>query len=285
LIADLDVIATAPAQMTGWGYADLAGKSPAGGDWLLAELVGAEPRDTTAWPLVQDHLHGWLARPEALAKGDFDATARLFIGLTAVGFAMEFHESSRPASGADHQIAHMWEMEGLSHAGQKVSHGAAVSIGCLTALRLYDWLLARDLTQIDAPHVPLETLHADLRAAIDDPQIAERSVAQTQAKWVDAATHADRLARVRADWPATRAHLRAHLFRAEDMRQMLAAAGAPSAAADIGITLDHLERTVRAAAFIRSRYTILDFLKDVGLFDQALAAVMHDLRDLAGAAE
>lgn len=36
-------------------------------------------------------------------------------------------------------------------------------------------------------------------------------------------------------------------------------------------------RTMRAAAFIRRRYTIFDFLEDTGLTDAALAAVMPKL--------
>ncbi len=48
---------------------------------------------------------------------------------------MEAHGSSRPASGADHQIAHLWEMDDLHHGGERVSHGACVAVGTMTALR------------------------------------------------------------------------------------------------------------------------------------------------------
>ena len=63
LLADLDVIASAPPEMTGWGYGDLAGKIPAGGDWIIADALGVEPIDAVAWPMVQDGLQGWLAHP------------------------------------------------------------------------------------------------------------------------------------------------------------------------------------------------------------------------------
>lgn len=287
LVADLDVIATAPAEMTGWGYGDLAGKSPAGGDWLLAELVGAEPRDGVAWPLVQDHLRGWLAEPALVASGDFDACARLFVGLTAVGFAMEFHESSRPASGADHQIAHMWEMEGLTFEGRKVSHGAAVSVGCVLALAFYDWLLTQDLSDVSAPAPDLETALQDLRERIPTTQIADRAEAETRAKIVTAETHTERLNHIRNGWSTTRDHVQRHLYRADDMIEMLQQAGAPTRAAQIGVDDAQLERTIRAAAYIRSRYTVLDFLKETGLFEAALSAVIARLgqSNLQGAAK
>ena len=47
MIADLDVISAAPAEMNGWGYGDLAGKVPAGGDWLLANTLKIKPINKT----------------------------------------------------------------------------------------------------------------------------------------------------------------------------------------------------------------------------------------------
>jgi glycerol-1-phosphate dehydrogenase [NAD(P)+] len=48
ILADLAVIRAAPPAMAGWGYGDLAGKVPAGGDWLLADALGIEPLDDRA---------------------------------------------------------------------------------------------------------------------------------------------------------------------------------------------------------------------------------------------
>ena len=135
VLADLDVIAAAPPEMLGWGYGDLAGKMPAGGDWIIADALGIEPLDDIAWPMVQDGLAGWLANPERLAQGNRAALDGLFAGLTLIGLAMEAHGSSRPASGADHQIAHIWEMEDLSQNGERVSHGACVAVGCVVVLQ------------------------------------------------------------------------------------------------------------------------------------------------------
>ncbi len=149
VIGDLDVIAAAPVEMTGWGYGDLAGKVPAGGDWIIADALGIEAVDDVAWPLVQGGLRGWLGVPGQIAAGEPAALEGLFGGLTLVGLAMELHGSSRPASGADHQIAHLWEMDDLMLGGERVSHGACVAVGCVMALRLFDWLLAQDLARLD----------------------------------------------------------------------------------------------------------------------------------------
>ena len=282
MIADLNVIATAPAEMNGWGYGDLAGKTAAGGDWILADAVGAEPIDSVAWPLVQDHLDGWLSEPQGIATGARDSVARLFVGLTAVGFAMEFHQSSRPASGAEHQIAHLWEMEHHSHLGRKVSHGAAVSVGCTASLALFDWLIAQDLTALDpdalarsAPDLPARLSMVD--RDIPNDRIAGHAADEVRAKHPDPAVLHDRMHRLRDTWPTLRDRLQRHLPRQAEMVAMLRAAGAPALAADIGISGDRLARTIRAAAHIRRRYTVLDLLLETGLFEDALQAVMPRL--------
>ena len=279
LLADLDVIAAAPAEMTGWGYGDLAGKVPAGGDWMIADALGIEAIDDVAWPMVQDGLEGWLSQPDRIAAGDRDAVEGLFLGLTLVGLAMEAHGSSRPASGADHQIAHLWEMDDLHHKGERVSHGACVAVGTMAALRMYDWLLSRDLKTLDpaqrAGEAPtLAAKEAEIRDRFGPGEIADRAIVETRAKHVEGTALEARLARLREVWPELSARLRARLWSADRMAGHLARAGSPVEARDIGVDPAYLYRTILKARFLRSRYTVLDLLDEVGLLDEAAAAAL-----------
>jgi glycerol-1-phosphate dehydrogenase [NAD(P)+] len=289
MLADLDVLTAAPADMNGWGFGDLAGKMPAGGDWILADALGVEPIDADVWSLVQDHLRGWLSDPSGIANGTVDAVAGLFVGLTAVGFAMEFHGSSRPASGADHQIAHMWEMEGLAHKGEKVSHGAAVAVGCMAAMALFDWLLEQEIGTLDIDAVvarspDLAARTKRLRLDIADPRIAEKAESELAAKHAEPDLLRERLERLVSGWPGLRERLSSHLLRSAEMKALLDAAGAPALPHQIGITPEHLLRTMRAAGYIRRRYTILDLLSETGLSEAAFAAVLPKLASSASRA-
>ncbi len=279
ILADLDIIASAPRAMTSWGYGDLAGKVPAGGDWILADAMGVEPLDNIAWPLVQNHLTHWLANPTDLARGDFSAIARLFAGLSVIGLAMEFHGSSRPASGADHQIAHLWEMEGLKFNGQNVSHGACVAVGCMTTLAMYDWLIEQDLGALDpagiAASAPtLTDKYASIEAAFADPQIVARAKVETKAKHLSPEALKTRLEKLVSLWPVLQSLLSTHMMRAPDMADLLRAAGAPVDASDIGVSPEHLRSTFLASRFIRSRYTLPDLLEETGLLNRAVEAVI-----------
>ena len=286
VLGDLDVIAAAPAEMSGWGYGDLAGKVPAGGDWIVADALGIEAIDDVAWPMVQGGLRDWLSRPAAVAKGYPSALEGLFAGLTLVGLAMEAHGSSRPASGADHQIAHLWEMDDLHYGGERVSHGACVAIGCLTTLRMWDWLMAQDLTALDVEarvaRVPSMGAKAEaIHNAFGAGEIAARALEETAAKHVEGAALRDRLTLLATVWPDLRDRLAAQLMTADAMRTALQAAGAPSDAAGIGVDRDYLRRTVLAAVYLRSRYTLLDLLSETGLLERAVEAALPQPESLA----
>jgi glycerol-1-phosphate dehydrogenase [NAD(P)+] len=236
-----------------------------------------------AWPLVQDNLRGWLADPAAIAAGDAGALAGLFVGLTAVGLAMEFHGSSRPASGADHQIAHLWEMADLHHDGERVAHGACVAVGCVDGLRLYDWLIARDLAVLDA-----ERIVARAPARREGRKRSPPPSPTPPSPPAHARRPAPSTSRPRPTAPAStpcappgrtlRATLEGHLMRAEAMRALLAAAGAPTGAGDIGVAPNAHRAAIAASRFIRSRYTVLDLLDECGLHRRGPRRRLRDAR-------
>ncbi|HKU87407.1 MAG TPA: sn-glycerol-1-phosphate dehydrogenase, partial [Casimicrobiaceae bacterium] len=148
VVADLDVIAHAPSRMAPWGYGDMAGKIVAGADWILADAAGEDPIDSNAFALVQDHVRDWLGAPARVAAHDVEALRAMVEGLLVSGFAMQAHGDSRPASGSEHQFAHLWEMDRIEIDGEPAAHGACVGVGTVAMLALYEWLLAQDVEQL-----------------------------------------------------------------------------------------------------------------------------------------
>ena len=275
IVADLGIISNAPQAMSGWGYGDLAGKIPAGADWLIADALGVEKIDTAAWPLVQDNLRNWLSNPAGLANGDAATFKALFTGLVMVGIAMEIHGSSRPASGADHQIAHLWEMDGVEYNGRPVSHGTCVALGTLTILSLYEWLLAQDFQNLDAHRViqhrrRLDDLTAEIHRRFTSPDIAEKTLQETRTKYIEDDLLRKRIERIKRTWPSLRRRLADYLIHFEAMKAMLLSAGMATDPAAVGIDRAYHRKTLVGSRLIRRRYTILDFLEETGRFDEAV---------------
>src|SRR6185312_11182469 len=88
VVADLDVIASAPAVMGAWGYGDLVGKLVAGVDWIVADALGEEALDPGPFAMVQDNLSAWLRHPAGVRERDRNALDGLMRGLLMAGLAM-----------------------------------------------------------------------------------------------------------------------------------------------------------------------------------------------------
>jgi glycerol-1-phosphate dehydrogenase [NAD(P)+] len=260
--------------MTASGYGDLIGKVPAGADWILADALGIEAVDAGVWDLVQGPLRSSLSRPEALAAGDAGAVEELAEGLLMSGLAMQAHQSSRPASGAEHQFSHLWEMEGhgTDIKPRRLSHGFKVALGTVSIAALFEILLETDLANLDIDAAVKawpteEELVERVKAAHPHPQLGPAAVEQSLAKYIDADALAQRLELLAAKWPVLVPRLREQLIGAGELQTMLRTAGAPAHPDDIQLSWDAFRDTYTRAQMIRKRYTVLDVAFEAGLLD------------------
>lgn len=275
VVADLDVIARAPAPMNSWGYADLLAKNVAGADWILADAAGVEPIDVDVWETVQGILRAWVGNPSGIARNNPESVRGLVDGLLMSGFAMQAHQTSRPASGADHQFSHLWDMQHHTFEGVAPSHGFKVGIGTLASLALHEELLDRDLRDVDVDRAvaawpEFEQVERRIYELFGDDSLASKAVKETRAKHVSPAVLREQLLQLRAAWPELRDRLKRHLIPSAEVRSMLEAAGCPTRPEQIGISCERLRVSYDQAYYIRRRFTVLDVARRFGIFDDAL---------------
>jgi glycerol-1-phosphate dehydrogenase [NAD(P)+] len=276
VVADLDVLADAPERMRASGYGDLLGKVTAGADWLLADALEVERVDPRIWSLVQDDLRQAIGRPAELRAGDAEVVERLIEGLVMSGLAMQAHQSSRPASGAEHQFSHLWEMEGLGlHLEPPLSHGFKVGVGSVAIAALYERILARDLSRLDVPSIvrdwpDAEQLERAVRAEHTTPGLDQAAVAESLAKHPDQETLERRLGLLGERWPELRGGLETQLLPAGTLREMLRDAGCPTEPSEIGLEPGALRATYTRSRMIRRRYTVLDLAAETAILDECV---------------
>jgi glycerol-1-phosphate dehydrogenase [NAD(P)+] len=275
VLADLDVIAAAPAGMNASGYADLLAKAAAGADWILADAAGEEPIDEPAWRAVQSRLRAWVGDPHGVAAGEPGSLRHLVYGLMMTGFAMQALRSSRPASGADHQFSHLWDMQHHQHRGAAPSHGFKVGIGTLASLALHDVCLRRDLAALDIEDAvrrwpAFGELRARIGATLGEGELAATALAESRAKYITPDRLRHQLVVLGRAWVQVRARIESHLPRFAEARDMLRAAGCPFEPEQIGVSRERLRTSYEQAWFIRRRYTVLDFARRAGFAEQAL---------------
>lgn len=275
ILADLEVIGRAPAGLNSYGYGDLLAKIPAGADWILAEAAGAEAIVKPVWDTVQAFLRSWVGEPAAIPAAEPAPLAHLLNGLVMSGLAMQEMLTSRPASGAEHQFSHLWDMQNHVYRGAAPSHGFKVGIGTLASTALFEDLLARDIGALDVDRAvqawpSLEAHQARILELFGPGGLARRANEEMRAKYVSGDALRAQLSRLRDGWGELSARLKTQLIPFQEVRAMLRKAGCPYDPAQIGISRERFRLAHEQCCYLRRRYTVLDALHHMGLFQSAL---------------
>ena len=273
VLADLDVMIRAPKSMAASGYADLLAKNVAGADWIIADALGVETINPRTWDIVQGHLRESTTQPEALAQGDPQAFLLLTRGLMLSGLSLQHYQASRPASGAEHLISHLWEMAEITH-GQ-FSHGLKVGLGTIASAALYDRVLARDFTRLNVDRMvnayqSREEVEAVIRRGFTNSDVVKSAIQQSMAKYPEPDLLRKRLNLLKEHWPDIKTRLHDQLISAPAMRNMMASAGCITHPSQMGKTTADLLQAYRQARLIRNRYTILDMAEEAGCLEDCL---------------
>jgi len=284
VLADSEILRLAPYPMSASGYGDLYSKRTAGMDWLLADRLGIESIHAGAWNLVHTDLDSWLADPKRLQTGDRDAYDQLFSGLCFCGFAMQLYQDSRPASGAEHMISHIWEMEHLSIDGLPVSHGFKVGVGLVVTTTLMERLFAiGDFVDCEAF---LQTARerretwAQREQSIDryftNPAINAKIKEICRSKWISNPELERRMRLLFGSLQDLRQVFKRKLGSSEQVLADLREAKCPVGMGGLGVSKQNLFDTVMKAQMIRSRYTVLDALYEAGLLQEFLTSAIAE---------
>lgn len=279
VIIDPEIAAGAPSEMAASGYADLIAKVPAAADWMLAEAAGEEPIDTFAYNLLHENLKESLAYPAEVHAREVKPTEMLAEGLIMSGFAMQAIQSSRPASGVEHQFSHYWDMEDLCYEGKHVSHGFKVGIGTLVSTACFEFMLKYDMESLDvercvAQWPSWEKMEENIRTVFaDKPGHLSRALVESKAKYITAERLREQLTHLKQVWPELREKISAQIFSYDHVHDCLKKVGAPYEPEMIGVSRKRLRETFRGIPYMRSRYTIIDLIQRCGLMDEVEAAI------------
>ena len=274
-VMDPVIAAAAPKELAASGYADLIAKIPAGADWMLADAVGAEAIDPFGWDLVQDGLRESLSAPAAVHAGDVEMTEKLSEGLLMSGFAMQAIHSSRPASGTEHQFSHCWDMENLAYPnGKHVSHGFKVGIGTLASTASLEFLLSKDIENIDidkcvASWKSWPEMEEEIRTVFaGKPGHLARGLEETKGKYVDKEGLRKQLEALKAAWPELKERIREQIIPLSEVYEDLKLVGAPYEPEMICVDRARMRKTFSFIPYMRSRFTNIDIVYRLGLMDE-----------------
>lgn len=137
VLADTAVFSKAPKRLSASGVGDLLGKYTALCDWKIAHVVTGEYICNRVVELEETTLKELVENLDGLSSGDSAAYENLMYGLLLSGLAMQMIGNSRPASGAEHHLSHLWEMCAINEPIDYY-HGEKVGVGLCLALKAYE---------------------------------------------------------------------------------------------------------------------------------------------------
>ena len=281
VVADTGILSRAPSWLSSSGFADLAGKINAGADWIIADAAaafgakGANRIDSKAWAMVQYSLYDYLGRSATAAQGDEDALKALFEALSITGFAMQYARDSRPVSGSEHLLAHVWEMEDLCVNGNPVTHGHKVAIGTLAAIAFLEVLFSGS----DAPpplppsfrRQSLADRISEVRLAFNGSPALDSVVITSTEKFHDDAAIKKISEGFRDTWKEIREKVLSQIIPYAELKSMLLKALCPVQPAEVNLSRAAVIGCIRRARMIRNRYNGIDLAADLGCFDTVLS--------------
>ena len=272
IIADPQVLATAPAKMTGAGFGDLLSKNASTADWAVAHQLHGEYFCKFAASVAEDAVTRCIDNVDAIRQNKPESLKILAEALVRSGIAMVIAGTSAPASGGEHLISHLWDMTTHWSTRTPALHGAQTGVTTLISLKLYEKLLALDLNDVKhlAQSKPMgeakEAFRARMRTTFGD--IAEGVVTHAQTKYLSSSALLQRRQHICDRWENIRRAVAPIVISAETSRHLLKAAGAVFRTADLGISDQELAFSYLNARWIRNRYTVLDLAAELGVLEQ-----------------
>ncbi|MBI1879216.1 MAG: sn-glycerol-1-phosphate dehydrogenase, partial [Chloroflexi bacterium] len=140
VFGDLEVMSAAPQKMSASGFGDMLGKYIALADWRLGALLWNEAYDEAISQRVRVAVDKCVERVAEIGQASPEGIQALMDGLIESGLCMLDANSSRPASGTEHQISHHLEMKLLWQHKPAVLHGAKVGAATVISAAYYDKL-------------------------------------------------------------------------------------------------------------------------------------------------
>ena len=186
---------------------------------------------------------------------------KLMYALILSGLAMQMIGNSRPASGAEHHISHLWEMH-MINPEVEAYHGEKVSVGLVMALQVYENICkaiqmgkchATGNREIEKSLIQIHITNSDIYREFEEEN-EENALQEIELQKLE-----DMLPQI--------AEVLAGLPTAEEMKKMLKEAGCVTEMEEIGVKADK-NLSLCLSPYVRKRLTVMRLMKMLTIYEE-----------------
>jgi glycerol-1-phosphate dehydrogenase [NAD(P)+] len=267
LVADLTVVADAPAQLNRSGVGELWSMFTAPADWRLAAAFAMDLTwDPRVVGLFTDGAEALLAAAPDATSSDPEAHRTLVELMTLSGLALGIAGKTSPISGTEHTVSHLLDMVAAREGTPTGLHGAQVGVAALAVSVAWEKVLAAlDPEALVARPTPSH--ERMLARTVDAFGDLDTTGAMTEECWAQYRLKLERweakragLPAIAASWTALRTELRSLVGAPDRIAAALVAAGAAARFDDLDppVTGEDAAWALYNGHLIRDRFTLAD---------------------------
>lgn len=270
VIGDLNILCQAPMHMIRAGVGDLFAKFISIVEWRMSALITGEYFCEEIASLVNLVLKNCVDNLDGMAKRDPQAIKSVMDGMVLAGIAMNYATISRPASGMEHYISHIFDMRGVEFGTPIDLHGIQCGIATVSSLRIYEKLRAikhpdRAAALAYVQGFNYEDWKAFLRRQLGKSAEAMIEIEAKEGKY-NLEKHEKRLDFIIAHWDEL-LEIMNLLPTADEVEALLKKIGAPTTFEEIGFTAEEERNAILMSKDIRDKYVGSRLLWDLGLLE------------------
>lgn len=263
VFASPEVFVTAPERLTASGVGDVLGKYNSLLDWKIGEIFTGEYYCTELsaieYEAAQELVEAIKHRAE-ISKTEY--TTKVMYALLLSGIAMQLAGNSRPASGAEHHMSHLWEMH-LINSEVDALHGEKVAVGLLEVTKTYKKAIAEGIDFDKIEKIDLNRMFDRDRISSVYGKLTDATIKENLP---GGELNSSSLAKIKIsdrDEINRRIAEAADLLpSADEMEKLCRLASVPTSLEQIGLPggEEFIKKSLKFAPYVRNRITLLKIL-------------------------
>lgn len=268
IIGDLEVLCKAPTKLMISGLGDMLAKYVSICEWRISALINKEYYCEDIARLVRTSLKRCVEHAEGLLKKDKEAVSAVFEGLVLCGAAMKYAGVSRPASGCEHYMSHVWDMRGAEFGLPVELHGIQCGVATLLMVKKYEKLMCftpdrnKALDAVNA--FDYEKWSNVLREFLGKAAESMIALEEKEQKY-NKESHKERLEVILSHWDEILQIIQEELPTSTELEDLFDKIGAPKTPQEIGVEEAILPLTFEATKDIRDKYVLSRLCWDLGI--------------------
>lgn len=271
VIGDIDILKEAPLHMLKSGLGDMLAKYVSICEWRISNVINGEYYCEKTANLIRTAVKKCVDNADKLLNRDEDAVMAVFEGLVLGGVAMNFAGLSRPASGVEHYLSHIWDIRSEEFGTPSDLHGIQCTIGTLMSLKLYEKIKKytpdREKALQYARNFDYGEWEKVLKKFLGKAADTMIELEQKEKKY-DVEKHSARLDIICGQWDKILEIIDEELPPSDEFEKFLDKIGIPKRPSEIGIDEKDNITAFKATKDIRDKYVASRLAWDLGIIEE-----------------